>query len=145
MMMSSQRVVLDTNVLISAVLFRGQLSILSQMIDEGEVVPCFSDETFEEFIIVASRPKFQKIFSVTGIILDEVVRKLRTRSLFFSSIKIPPVVLDDPTDDKFLACALASSTEYLVSGDQHLLSVCKYGKIKIVTPKQFLIIHKKPT
>lgn len=48
------------------------------------------------------------------------------------------IVLDDPDDDKFLACALASNANYIVSGDQHLLVLSNFCGIPIVTPRQML-------
>ena len=47
-------------------------------------------------------------------------------------------VCDDPDDDKFLACALASETKMIVSGDKHLLRVSGYKSIEVLKPKAFV-------
>lgn len=52
------------------------------------------------------------------------------------------VILDDPTDNKFLACALEGNAGYIVTGDQHLLRLKTYQEIDILTPRQFLDILK---
>jgi predicted nucleic acid-binding protein len=50
-------------------------------------------------------------------------------------------VCSDPEDDKFLACAVAGSAEYIITGDGHLLKVSKYGNVEIVNPRWFLETH----
>jgi uncharacterized protein len=47
-------------------------------------------------------------------------------------------VCDDPDDDKFLACALASGCKLIVSGDKHLLKVSGFGNIEILRPRAFV-------
>lgn len=47
-------------------------------------------------------------------------------------------VCEDPADDKFLACALASDTGIIVSGDKHLLKMSGYRKLKVLRPREFL-------
>jgi len=54
---------------------------------------------------------------------------------------VPPLlesVCDDPDDDKFLACALASGSTIIVSGDKHLLKVSGYRKIEVLKPREFV-------
>jgi predicted nucleic acid-binding protein len=48
------------------------------------------------------------------------------------------IIRDDPSDDKFIRCAKAGKASIIISGDQHLLRLKSYGKIKILTPTQFL-------
>jgi len=58
-------------------------------------------------------------------------------------LAIEPVIKRDPDDDKILACAVAAQAEWLISGDDHLLSVKRYKGITIVTPSQFSRIWEK--
>ena len=53
------------------------------------------------------------------------------------------VIKDDPTDNKYLACALEGNADYIVTGDQHLLKVREYRGTKIISPKELLDILKK--
>lgn len=54
------------------------------------------------------------------------------------------VIMDDPDDNKILACARSGNADYIVTNDDHLLTLQVFGEIKIVTPKVFLeSIHRK--
>ena len=56
-------------------------------------------------------------------------------------VEAPPLderVCDDIDDDMFIACALASKSSCIVSGDKHLLRACGYGGMPIVTPRDFV-------
>lgn len=58
-----------------------------------------------------------------------------------SIFSVPPlaeIVCDDPDDNKFLACALASKSRAIVSGDKHLLKVSGYEGIEVLKPRDFL-------
>jgi predicted nucleic acid-binding protein len=51
---------------------------------------------------------------------------------------LSPIIEKDPSDDKFIICAVAGKANFILSGDQHLLSRKNYKKIKILNPEQFL-------
>jgi len=57
--------------------------------------------------------------------------------------KLPEPVSKDPDDDKFIACAIASKTKIIVSGDKHLLDVSGYKGIEVLTPRQFVEKYMK--
>ena len=50
----------------------------------------------------------------------------------------PQILEKDPRDDKFIRCALAANAIYIISGDQHLLTLKSYQKIKILSPADFI-------
>jgi len=52
-------------------------------------------------------------------------------------------VPDDPTDDKYVACALEGNAEYIVSGDEHLKRLGSYRGIEVVAPSEFLDLLAK--
>ena len=58
-------------------------------------------------------------------------------------LPIEPVVKRDPDDDRILACAAVAQADWIVSGDDHLLSLKRYRDIPIVTPRQFARAWKK--
>jgi predicted nucleic acid-binding protein len=58
--------------------------------------------------------------------------------IFFSAPPLPELVCDDPDDDKFFACALASGSDLIVSGDRHLLAKSGYQKVEVLRPREFL-------
>ncbi len=112
-----KKVVLDTNVLVSALPFHGELSRMVYLWKEGKIIPVISKETFDEFKRVITYPKF----SLTG---DEVIAVIKENILPFFEVVDAPAgsggICRDPDDDKFLSCALAASADFIVSGDKDL-------------------------
>jgi predicted nucleic acid-binding protein len=63
------------------------------------------------------------------------------KAILDTNFSAPPLaegICDDPDDDKFLACALASESRIIVSGDKHLLKVSGYKGIEVLRPRKFL-------
>lgn len=76
-----------------------------------------------------------------AIDLEPILEFLVQNAVVFSAPPLPTRVCNDPDDDKFLACALASISNLVVSGDRHLLKVSGYQNIEILTPRNFLDKH----
>jgi len=137
---ASPRVVLDTNVLISALLFRGLPGRLVPMWQERKIVLLVSPEILKEYIKVLSYPKF-------GLDEEEIKTILREEVLPFVEPVRPgtriEIIEEDPSDDKFLSLAVDGNAEFLVSGDRHLLGIKKYRKTGIVTIAKFLDIMRR--
>ena len=129
------RVVLDTNVLVSALILKGRLSGLVEFWRSGRITPVLSRETFDEFRSVLEYSKFSLSKSeIQGILQQEILP-------FFEVVEhVDPVagVCRDPEDDKFLACAASAKVAFLVSGDKDLCSLGKFGPVRILTPEQLL-------
>ena len=129
------RVVLDTNVLVSALTLKGRISRLVDSWRMGRITPVFSRETFDEFRRVLEYPKVSLSKSeIQGILQQEILP-------FFEVVEhVDPVagVCRDPEDDKFLACAASAKVAFLVSGDKDLCSLGKFGLVRILTPEQLL-------
>ncbi len=133
------KVVLDTNIFISAFLYYGgNCWELLRKAKFGRIQLFISAEIIDEFIKVVSRPKF-------GFNQDEI-NKMRAIILDLSWLVAPTkkinVIKTDKEDNKFLECALAAGADYIVSGDKHLLELKEYKHIKIVKPKKMLEILK---
>lgn len=129
------RVVLDTNVLISALLFKGELAGIVDLWKEGKIVPIVSRETFYEFRTVLEYPKFRLTKDDIKSIIEEEVLP------FFEVVETVAEVsrvCKDPDDDKFIACALSASADLVVSGDKDLCDVARYRRIKIVRASDLL-------
>lgn len=129
------RAVLDTNVLVSALLFGGRLSALRDAWRGGRVRLVMCRETVDEFLRVLACPKFRlSEREITFLIESEVIP-------FADVVDISGregAYSRDPEDDKFIQCALAGRCRYLVSGDADLLSLGKAGTVRIVPPEEFL-------
>lgn len=128
-------VVLDTNVFISAVLFRGQTSRLVDLWKNDRVIILLSAEVLKEYARVLAYPKFKLTRDeIKSVLEEELLPYVATVRIY----KVPRVIPEDPSDDKFLALAKAGKAAYLISGDEHLLRLKTYSKTKIVPPVQFL-------
>ena len=134
-----RRVVLDTNVLISALLFTGEPSKIVELWQRGRFVPLICRETFEELRAVLKYPKF-------SLVPDEIQSIIESEILpFFEVVEIKKRVKGicrDPEDDKFIDCAVEAKADCIISGDTHLLKVKRYQTIAIHSPKDFLQIIK---
>lgn len=59
-------------------------------------------------------------------------------AMMFQSPELPEPVCEDPDDDMFIACAIASRSKVIVSGDKHLLKVSEFRGVKILKPRDFV-------
>jgi putative PIN family toxin of toxin-antitoxin system len=130
-----RRVVLDTSVLISALLFGGELSRLVVQWQMGVFTPVISKETFEELETVLSYPKFHLSDKEKRLILAEEILP------FFEVVEVKEEmkgICRDPADDKFISCALSGGAEVIVTGDSDLLDVKRHKSVRIVSAGDFL-------
>lgn len=134
------RVVLDTNVLVSALLFRGRLGLISDAIQRGTIIPCFTAATFQEFEYVLQYPRFEKQFKKEGTQIAEVIRIVATHSMIFPDPKVVPRIVKDTPDNFVLAAAIAANARYIVTGDADLLQLKEYSGILIITPAKYMAL-----
>lgn len=122
------RLVLDTNLLVSAVLGEGHPRTLLRSCIDGAHKLLGSPATIGEFSEVLARPKFR----MTG---EEVARAVavlvQTAELVETSSRLA-VVTADPDDDRFLELAVDGKADLLVSGDRHVLDLQEFAGIPIV-------------
>ena len=111
------RIVLDTNVLISGIFFSGPPHQILGAWRDGKVQFAVSPEILEEYYRVSESLSEQFPEVDVAPLLDLVT----IESYLVQAPAFSEAVSDDPDDDKFLACALASNTKIIVSGDKHLI------------------------
>ncbi len=70
--------------------------------------------------------------------MNRTVERITAIAAFVEPKEKLHVVIDDPTDDKFIECAKEGNADYIVSNDQHLLKIKEFEGIKIITPEEFL-------
>lgn len=132
------RVVLDTNVLISAFLFEKRLGKIVRLIEQGVIIPCFVVYTFREFQNVLNYEKFGSLLKASNTDIGEIVRQVQDRGIILQDPKIiPDAVLDGP-DNYVLAAAKLSTAEFIVTGDKPLLALKNFEGSPIITPQEFL-------
>lgn len=128
------RIVLDTNVLVSAVLQpKGPpAQILVNSISSATVQMCISGEIFAEYEEVLRRPRFKR----SDEEIDSVLNAIRNSALWVRpSRRIR--ACSDSDDDVFLECAEAAQAGYVVTGNTKHFPA-KYGQVTVVTPVQLL-------
>ena len=128
------KIVADTNVLISALGWKGSEHELISKCFKKEFTLCFSPQTIEEFKNVALRKKFD--FTTKEI--DEFIEALLLVSeIVFPQTKIEEIK-EDSKDNQFLECAIEAKAEFIVSGDKHLLKLKQFNEVKVLNAKKFL-------
>ena len=132
------RVVIDTNVLVSALILPYSLTgeILIQL-RAATFTPVYSMPMVTELAEVLTRPKLARKYGVTADDALALVDLLAIRGELvvpISSIH----VCRDPKDDMFLAAAVAGAANAIVSGDADLLALASFQEIAIITPRAFL-------
>ena len=127
------RVVVDTNVYISAIFWGGKPRHVIDLGRNGKI-QIFTSEDIEQEIL-------DKLMTKFGLNSDDAGRVMADFSTFTKPIRISRrihVVKDDPDDDKFIECAVECSAEFIISGDKHLLNMNKYEVIDIMSAATFL-------
>ncbi len=130
-----RKVVLDTNILVSALLFKGELAGIVDLWKKGRIVPVLSRETFAEFKTVIEYPKFSLTEHEIRMIIEEEVLP------FFEIVEITDKtkgVCRDADDDEFIACAVSASADFIVSGDKDLLDMGRYKSVRIISASMLL-------
>ena len=95
----------------------------------------FSNKLLEEFVEVASRPKFKKYFSAND--LEELLYQMSAKGEFIF-VTSSTDICRDLKDNFLLSLSKDGKASYLITGDKDLLDLAKYRKTKIVTMKMFL-------
>ncbi|MBA2273467.1 MAG: putative toxin-antitoxin system toxin component, PIN family [Actinobacteria bacterium] len=125
------RVLLDTNVLVSAFLYGGV---------PREILLPVAVGGYELITSVALVAELQDVLLQKFGVPPTVVAAFRSELESSATIVQPakrPELLDDPLDDEVLAVAAAASAQFIVSGDRHLLAVGSHEGASIFTPRQF--------
>lgn len=130
------RAVLDTNLIVSFLLSRGET--ISRIIDHWEqdsFIYLISPAMWEELQAVLARPRLKRYMVVDPQPLLDVIEN---DALFIAGTLVLKGVSRDPKDDIFLACAVEGSADCIVTGDADLLTLDEYEGIKILRPYEFL-------
>ena len=132
---NKRKVVLDTNIFISSVLFRGKLEIIARNWKNGAFEFLLSKEVLNEYIRVLHYPKFALSGKeIKGIIEEELLPYI-TPVITHSNEQI---VKNDPSDDKFFILAVDGKADVIVNGDSHILSIKKYKGTVVMNAAEFL-------
>lgn len=135
--MKPPRIVLDTNCVVSALLFpRGRLAWLRVAWQSARIVPVVSRATVNELIRVLNYPKFDLTRDEQETLLADFLPYAETIDVSRSGA--PPRALRDPGDAIFFALARHAKADALVSGDKDILALGTSSRsLRIVTPEAF--------
>ena len=130
------RVVLDTNVVVSGLLFGGVPGRILTAWTAGEFTLVVSPPVLDEYRrvgreLATGRPPLDAA-------LDALLALVAVHATVIDSPPLPARVSADPDDDKFLAVAVAGAAGYVVSGDKHLLAVGGWHGIRVLKPRAFV-------
>lgn len=129
----NMRVVIDTNVFISAVL-GGRLGIIVDEWKAGKFTLITSEAITREYLDVIHRPKFNIPTHEITAATDFLFKKAE----FVTPLEMVTAIEADPSDNKFLEAALQGKAIYVVSGDSHLLALKTFRDIPIITAREFI-------
>jgi uncharacterized protein len=132
------RIVVDTNIVVSGLLWRGNPRRVLDAARAGTIDLFTSAVLLAELEDVLSREKFTSRLAAVGVTPHELVLGYAALASVIEPMMIAPVILADPDDDAVLACALAAQGEVIVSGDSHLLDLQRYQTIRILTAAELI-------
>ncbi len=130
-----RRLVVDTNVLVSATLFHGSVPHRALLRARSQAILLATEETLAEFRTVLLLKKFDKHF---GLELRETAIEEYERLCTIVSVPTHIHACRDPRDDKFLEAALHGQADAIVTGDLDLLALDPFHGVRILTPAAFL-------
>lgn len=137
--MFQPRIVLDANQFVSALLKpESNPGQVLEMVKRREADLLISRPIIAEISRVLSYPKLVKIHG-----MDHNTQNRFLRGLIIVGHMVNPevtvnIVTDDPSDNKYIECAVAGNADALITGDKHLLVLQAYENIPIITPAQWL-------
>ncbi|HCS20715.1 MAG TPA: putative toxin-antitoxin system toxin component, PIN family [Bacteroidetes bacterium] len=132
-----ERLVVDTNLWISF-LISGTFSKLDKVLKSGSARLIFSTELLKEFIKVVERPKFKKFISASEI--TSLLRDIH-RYADFIEVITPVNICRDVKDNFLLALSNDGKADFLLTGDEDLLTLKKFGKTRIMLLSEYLQLY----
>lgn len=132
-MVAVKKVVIDTNVFISAFGWGGKPLKLMDLLEQGAIRNCVSRETLEELVSALAYPKLSFSHTTQTHVLEFV--------LSYSDMYEPKERLNlasDPDDNKFIECAAAAHAGIIVTGDKKFQALKRHGRIRIMSAEDFL-------
>ena len=131
------KVVLDTNVFVSSVFFGGPPHKILEAWRDGRIQLLLSPAILEKY----QRVMHELALQFPEIEVEALIGFMIVHSEIILPPSLPPVIQADPSDDKFLECAVGGEAACIVTGDKHLLKLLKFKGISILKPQEFVEDH----
>ena len=137
------RIVLDANVLVSALISRkGAPARLLEYWQEERFDVVISPAILREVQRVLHYPKLQQRYQLPEEGIQRLLRLLRRQAIGVEPSEELTVIQHDPTDNRYLECAVAGEADIIVSGDHHLVELGEHQGVQILTPAGSLALLK---
>ena len=131
---SKPKVVIDTNVFVSGLTFKGKPREVLDLIWRGDIEACISSFIFKEL-----EETLKKDFSWDRDQIKHTIEKIKAKTILIQPKNKVSVIKGNDDDNRILECAIEGKARYLISGDRkHLLPLKEYEGIKILSPAEFL-------
>lgn len=128
--------VLDTNVVVSALLFRGEMAAIYNSVISGRIIPLVCSAILNEYVRVLSYPKFGLSDSEIRYLIDnEIGRWFR---MLTEKVPNDVWVPEDPSDDHFVNAARVRPGTVLVSGDRHIIGLRESLPVRVLTARELI-------
>jgi putative PIN family toxin of toxin-antitoxin system len=128
------KIVLDTNVLISGIFFTGPPYQILKEWQKGKITFVVSEEILSEYQRVANEMSLK----FPTIDIRKILQLITIHSEIVNTHGYEVTICEDPDDNMFISCAVASKSKVIVSGDKHLLKIVSYQNIRVLKPKEFV-------
>lgn len=128
------KIVLDTNVFISGIFFGGPPSQILQSWRKSQIQIILTEQILEEYQRVGEELSAK----YPSINIEPIIELFTIFGEFVETKGINETICEDPDDNKFIECAIASQSKLIVSGDKHLLKISGYKEIEVLKPRQFV-------
>jgi putative PIN family toxin of toxin-antitoxin system len=132
------RAVIDTNIIIRAVIKpKGTVGPVLERLRNGEFTAIYTEPILDELLAKLALPRIRKKYQIGDDQVDGLVGLLALRGEIVNPSRSVRACRD-PDDDMFIEAALEGKAEWVVTGDQDLLTLEKFEGIRFVTPRTFL-------
>ena len=128
------KVVFDSNIFISGIIFGGNPRKVIDLVIEGKIQLCISSDILIEIKEVLERDKF----GFSPEITQQIIIEIELLSEFITPTKKHSAVKRDAGDNIIVDCAVEAGADYIITGDDDLLSLREYKKVKIISARDFI-------
>jgi hypothetical protein len=137
------KVVLDTNIWLSAIFWQGESNKLIESCEKNKIKVIITEGILSEIIKVLNKEsKFKRFIEDKNQKIEDLVRTILSISTLIEIKTKLDIIKEDPDDNIILEAALDGKSDYIISYDKHLLNMLEFRKIPILKPDEFLKLIK---
>ena len=134
-------VVVDTKCVVSrAISSSGAAAEILRWWRAGKIDLAVSEAILAEYKRALGYGRVRRRHGKSVAEVRELVAEFREFAIVVEPAETPPIIAEDPDDDKFLWCAVTAGAQYIVTRDEHLLSLRVFAGIRILSPAAFLAV-----